>query len=172
MREFSTSVPSVRLDLPLLVAVIAAGALLTRCSSTDVAGLVDNGDPGEVCVPASVDRLATVGLDVLANTAGEQIVITDVGLVDSLGLGLVDWYVAESKDSQRVTSGFYRTSSARTTVGPGEELTLVLGLELAEDAARGSAQAADVSYVVGSSESKRSVQTHIALAVVPGGDVC
>lgn len=62
-----------------LVALLGTAGL-AACSTPT--GLMATGEPGQVCVPASVDGEATVGLDVLENFSSGPVKVTSATVAD------------------------------------------------------------------------------------------
>lgn len=152
----------------LLVAALTASGF-AACSGPT--GLVAVGEPGEVCVPASIDGEATVGLDVLENTSSGPVEVTGASVVDQKGLDVVGWSVVEpGSDSAVVASGFVNSTSENSTavISAGKRMILVLGLRL--ERAPGTSEGVYVTYDQSGREAV--TRTVISLRVVPAGQVC
>lgn len=153
---------------PRLAALVCA-ASLAACSSPT--GLVATGDPGAVCVPASADGEATVGLDTLQSNSGGPVEVISASLVDPSGLTLVGWSLVEpGSERAKVDIGYDApTADDRATVVPtGAGMVLVLGLHF--DEAPGTAKGVTVSFT--EDGHKGTTRTVNGLKMVPAGQVC
>lgn len=163
-------IPTLRgLARPGLVVLICA-ASLGGCSSA-VTSLVAEGDPGEVCVPASVSGEATVMLDVLQNRSEGPARVMEVAPLEADGLSLAGWYLIDPEaEAPTVGPGFVdRSADEDDIVAPGSRAVLALGLRLTGTSA-GVSRGVAVTYTEGG----RTGTTHTvtALEIVPSGTTC
>lgn len=151
-----------------LVALLGTAGL-AACSTPTA--LVATGEPGQVCVPASVDGEATVGLDILENFSSGPVKVTSATVADKNGLQVVGWSLVEPGSPHAEVSSGYAQPDARDDarmIPAGDRAILVLGLRL--QSPPGTSTAVTVTYLEGGREG--TTQTVNSLKVVPAGQVC
>lgn len=150
--------------------MLVCAASLVACSSP-LTSLVAEGDPGEVCVPASASGEATVMLDVLQNRSTDPAQVMEVAALEADGLSLAGWYLIDPEDeSQSVGPGFVdRSADGRDVVAPGARAVLALGLRLTGTSA-GESRGVAVTYTEGGQTG--TTDTVTALKIVPEGTTC
>ena len=150
------------------VAVIAAVAFSTGCSTVDTNGPLNAGeDQDEICAPAQLDGFTALG-DIVMNEGDQELTITGLELVEATDLTLEESYfmvinpegdddvlggASTVADSPQEEAAWERRGELEnSTLGPGEKANVIVGLSLPNPGADGEAEAMRITYSDGTRE--------------------